>query len=107
LAVFLDIQMPGGSGFDLLRKLDDPPGHQYLVRRSLKEWEAVLPAEYFVALDRSVLIGWQHFGRWQPCRRKICLYMGRSMTLLELGRAAAHRFKTEVVPRIESRERAP
>ncbi len=197
--VFLDIQMPGGSGFDLLRKLDDPPaivfvtaydkyairafevnavdyllkpvdprrlavsvarlqsgeeqvagtagpyaagdqvmiktnrrrfflpvaqisairvannytyvicarGEQHLVRRTLKQWEAMLPAEYFVALDRSVLIGWQHVGRWEPCGRKIRLYMGYSATPLELGRAAAQRFKTEVVPLIERRERAP
>ncbi len=193
--VFLDIQMPGGNGFELLRKLYDPPaivfvsaydkyalrafevnavdyllkpvdprrlaitvsrlqsgegqipapagpyaagdqvmiktnrrsfflpvaqisairvannytyaicakGEEHLVRRSLKDWEAMLPADYFVALDRSVLIGWQHVERWESYGRKIHLYLGRSATPLELGRAAAHRFKTEVVPLIERR----
>jgi two-component system, LytTR family, response regulator len=193
--VFLDIQMPGGSGFDLLRKLNDPPaivfvtaydkyairafevnavdyllkpvdprrlasavarlrngeghvsthagpyaasdqvmiktnrrtfflpvaqisaiwvannytyvicakGEEHLVRRSLKEWVATLPAEYFVALDRSTLIGWQHVERWESHGRKIHLYMGRSAKPLELGRSATHRFKTQVVPLIERR----
>ena len=76
-------------------------GEEHLVRRSLKEWETMLPSDGFVVLDRSVLIHWRHVNRWVQCGRKMELYVGRSATPLVLGRAAAHRFKTAIVPKIE------
>lgn len=76
-------------------------GEEHLVRRSLKEWEAVLPADRFEPLDRSVLINWRLAGRWVVEGRKIHLYVGHRAIPLELGRAAAQRFKSVVLPRIE------
>jgi two-component system LytT family response regulator len=195
--VFLDIQMPGGSGFDLLEQLEDPPaivfvtafdeyavrafevnavdyllkpvdpqrlamavarlqrpesagrdpvgpfaaddrvliktgrrcfflpavqiaairaadnysyivcasGQEHLVRRSLKQWEALLPSDCFVILDRSCLVNWRQVSNWVVRGREIELYVGRLSKPLELGRAAVERFKTEVLPRIQ-RDRA-
>lgn len=191
--VFLDIQMPGGNGFELLAQLDDPPaivfvtaydeyairafevnaldyllkpveparlamavarlhglsghadaaagpyapadqvlirtarrcfflpvariaairaagnysyvicdtGDEHLVRRSLKDWEAMLPADRFEALDRSVVVNWQLVEKWVPRGRSLDLYLGPAAAPLELGRAAAQHFKTHVIPRIQ------
>ncbi len=190
--VFLDIQMPGGSGFELLERLSDPPaiifvtaydeyairafevnaadyllkpveparlalalarlhghsghadesagpytvedqvliktarrcfflpvariaairaadnysyvigdrGDEHLVRRSLKDWESLLPADRFEALDRSVVINWQLVEKWIARGRSLDLYLGRLPAPLELGRAAAHHFKTFIVPKL-------
>ncbi len=192
--VFLDIQMPGGSGFDLLEQLDDPPaiifvtafdqyairafevnavdyllkpvdprrlgmalarlrrlgseecnpvgpygaedrvlvksnrrcfflpvakiaavraadnysfvvcedGQEHLVRRSIKEWETLLPPGWFAILDRSCLVNWRQIRDWVLGTREIQLYVGRFSKPLVLGRAAAQRFKSEILPRIES-----
>ncbi len=77
-------------------------GEEHLVRRSLKEWETLLPADWFEGLDRSVLINWRLVDHWVVSGRKIDLYVGRRATPLALGRVAAHRFTTVVIPRIES-----
>jgi two-component system LytT family response regulator len=194
--VFLDIQMPGGSGFDLLEQLQDPPpivfvtafdeyairafevnaldyllkpvepqrlaraiarlqrpesaerepvgpyaaddrvlvktsrqcfflsvaeiaavqaadnysyvvcagGEKYLVRRSLKQWEGLLPADCFASLDRSWLVNWRQVSKWNIGAHQIELCVGRLSKPLVLGRAAAHRFKTEILPRIQRGE---
>lgn len=190
--VFLDIQMPGGSGFELLAQLDDPPaivfvtaydeyairafevnalddllkpveparlalalrrlhahmghaessggpytaddqvliktarrcfflpvariaairaadnysyvicdsGDEHLVRKSLKDWEAMLPADRFEALDRSVVVNWQLVKTWSFRGRTLDLYLGRASAPLESGRAAAQHFKTRVIPKL-------
>jgi two-component system LytT family response regulator len=77
-------------------------GEEHLVRRSLKEWETLLPADWFEGLDRSVLINWRLVDHWVVRGRKIDLYAGRRATPLALGRVAAQRFTTVVIPRIES-----
>jgi two-component system LytT family response regulator len=74
---------------------------EHLVRRTLKEWEALLPGDCFVVLDRSCLVNWRQVGKWAVSVGGVELYVGRCAEPLRLGRAAAHRFKTEVVPRIE------
>ena len=74
---------------------------QDTVRRSLKEWETLLPADSFVVLDRSCLVNWRLVAKWVVRGREIDVYVGRLAKPLALGRAAAHRFKTEVVPRIQ------
>jgi two-component system LytT family response regulator len=76
-------------------------GQEHLVRRSLKEWGPLLPSDGFVVLDRSCLVNWRQVTKWVVRGREIQLYVGRLAKPLQLGRAAAHRFKTEVVPRIE------
>jgi len=76
-------------------------GQEHLVRRSLKEWEVLLPTDSFVVLDRSCLVNCRQVARWVVSGREIELYLGRLSQPFKLGRAAAHRFKTEVVPRIE------
>ena len=190
--VFLDIQMPGGSGFDLLAPLDDPPaiifvtaydeyairafevnaldyllkpveparlalalarvhahtghadssagpytaddqvliktarrcfflpvariaviraadnysyvicdsGDEHLVRKSLKDWETMLPADRFEALDRSVVINWRLIEKWVPRGRSLDLYLGRASAPLALGRAAAQHFKSRIIPKL-------
>jgi two-component system LytT family response regulator len=183
--LFLDIQMPGGSGFELLERLDDPPrilfvtaydqyairafevnavdyllkpiepdrlagavarvmalpvlggspagvfryddsvllhsgrqsffipladiaviqadgnythvmtvrGDSRTVRRSLKEWQALLPADSFVLLDRSNLINRHQLRRWQSREREAEIWFGESKHPLLLGRAGAERFR--------------
>jgi len=192
-AVFLDIQMPGGSGFDLLEQLEDPPaivfvtaydayavrafevnavdyllkpvdpqrlamavarlhrpggaenepagpyaaddcvliktgrrcfflpvakigvvraadnysyvvrddGQEHLVRRSLKQWKALLPCDCFVIVDRSCLINWRQVRDWASVAHEIKLHIGRIPHPLVLGRAAAQRFKTQILPKIQ------
>jgi two-component system LytT family response regulator len=193
--VFLDIQMPGGSGFDLLEQLEDPPaivfvtafdeyavrafevnavdyllkpvnpqrlavavarlqrpgsaecdpvgpfdeedrvlvkagrrcfflpvakiaavraadnysylvcenGQEHLVRRSLKQWEALLPSDCFAIVDRSCLVNWRQVRDWVFGVHDIELYIGRLSKPLVLGRTAAQRFRTEILPRIQGR----
>jgi DNA-binding LytR/AlgR family response regulator len=76
-------------------------GEEHLVRRSVKDWEALLPAEGFVALDRACLVNWRQVRNWVGGGREIELYVGRCSQPLPLGRAAAQRFKIEVIPKIE------
>lgn len=76
-------------------------GDEHLVRRRLKEWEAMLPSDCFVALDRSCLVNWRQVSKWVVTGREIELYVGQLGKPLTLGRAAAQRFRTEILPRIE------
>ena len=75
------------------------------MRRSLKEWETLLPADCFAILDRSCLVNWRQVSRWLVRGRELEVYVGRLDKPLELGRAAAQRFKTEVVPKIQRQDR--
>jgi two-component system LytT family response regulator len=86
--------------------VDCENGETHLVRRTLKEWEALLPADHFVVLDRSCLVNWRLISKWVSRGREIEAYVGRLAKPLLLGRAAAHRFKTDIVPRIEQRRAA-
>jgi two-component system LytT family response regulator len=86
--------------------VDCDNGETHLVRRTLKEWEILLPADHFVVLDRSCLINWRLVSKWVVRGREIEAYVGRLAKPLLLGRAAAHRFKTDIVPRIEHRRAA-
>jgi two-component system LytT family response regulator len=76
-------------------------GEEHLVRRSLKEWETILPTDSFVVLDRSVLINWRRVDKWVQRGRKIELYVHHLAAPLTLGRVAARRFKKAVVPKID------
>jgi len=77
-------------------------GQEHLVRRSIKEWETLLPPGCFAILDRSCLVNWRQICDWVLGTREIQLYVGRFSKPLVLGRAAAQRFKSEILPRIES-----
>lgn len=74
-------------------------GEEHLVRRSLKEWETTLPAECFVGLDRGLLINWRRVDKWILQGRQLELWMAGMPAPLQLGRIAANRFKTLVLPR--------
>lgn len=74
-------------------------GEEHLVRRSLKEWETTLPADCFVGLDRGLLINWRRVDKWVLQGRKLELWMAGMPAPLQLGRIAANRFKTLVVPK--------
>jgi two-component system LytT family response regulator len=188
--VFLDIQMPGGSGFDLLERLESPPpiifvtafdnyairafevnaldyllkpvepkrlakaikrvnkrdtesyrisgllrytdrvfldtGRQavfldvaeiaairaegnytqvinvydrsYLVRVPIYQWEARLPADSFVLLERSLLINRSHIRRYVLQTRQVEVYLGGIAQPFLLGRQGLRRFKEKVLP---------
>jgi DNA-binding LytR/AlgR family response regulator len=51
----------------------DPKGRSYLVRVPLHNWEASLPVDIFVLLDRSLLINLSHLRRYvlQPRRAEL------------------------------------
>jgi two-component system LytT family response regulator len=74
-------------------------GEESLVRRSLKEWETTLPVDCFVVLDRRLLINWRRIDKWALQGRKLEIWMAGTPAPLQLGRSAANRFKTLVLPK--------
>ncbi|HPX10910.1 MAG TPA: response regulator transcription factor [Syntrophales bacterium] len=186
--LFLDIQMPGGSGFDLLERLEDPPpvvfvtahdqfairafqvnaldyllkpvdpdrlgealrragdrsrgsagpenalspgdrvflntgkqslflpvmeiaaiasegnythvidvrGKRHMVRSPLWIWEKRLPGDFFVTLDRSLMINLRHVRSWTARLRKAEVRLAGVPAPFALGRAAYRRFRERV-----------
>jgi two-component system, LytTR family, response regulator len=74
------------------------------VRRTLSEWEIILPSDRFIMLDRSLIINWQAVDHWTKTGRKMELYLQRCNQPLNLGRTASNRFRTMVIPLIEGRD---
>lgn len=75
-------------------------GLSYLVRVPLNRWEARLPAEVFVLLDRSLLINLAHLKRYVLRSRRVEIYLGNMAQPLVLGRMGLRRFKEKVVPQL-------
>jgi len=72
-------------------------GLSYLVRVPLHQWEARLPAEVFVLLDRSLLINRSHIRRYVLQPRRAELYLGSIAQPFLLGRQGLRRFKEQVL----------
>lgn len=72
-------------------------GRGYLVRVPLSNWEARLPDDTFVVLDRSLLINRSHVRRCVLHDRRAELYLGSTAQPFLLGRVGIRRFKKKVL----------
>lgn len=76
----------------------DVSGQSYLVRVPLHKWEARLPADGFILLDRSLLINLSHLRRYVLQTRRAELFLAGMAQPFILGRTGLRRFKEKVLP---------
>lgn len=72
-------------------------GQGYLVRAPLGNWEARLPDDTFIVLDRSLLINRTHVRRYVLHARRAELYLGSIAQPFLLGRVGIRRFRKNVL----------
>jgi two-component system LytT family response regulator len=68
-------------------------GRTCLVRRSMREWVRLLPANKFQPLDRSFLVNLEHVHTVDCSSRGAVLTLGSNQTPLTIGRTAARRLR--------------
>ncbi len=68
-------------------------GECYVMRSPLKEWKDRLPSDYFIDLDRSLLINKHHARLLKKKNRNGDLYLTGITSPFHLGRAGLQRFK--------------
>jgi DNA-binding LytR/AlgR family response regulator len=66
---------------------------QFDDHRRFREWQELLQHHHFVQLDRSTLIRMEMVQSWQPYGAGLRLKFSASARTLEIGRAAAKRFR--------------
>jgi DNA-binding LytR/AlgR family response regulator len=79
------------DNYSRVQRLDGPP---LTVRRSLTEWEETLPAESFLRLDRSLIVGLDRIDaiHWRWHGGTLVSFVDSNATLT-IGRAGARRLK--------------
>jgi len=71
----------------------DSDGACYTIRRTVKEWGALLPPAVFVLLDRSTIMNRCHIREWTITANKARIFLGGSDAPLLLGPAGTRRFR--------------